>query len=166
MPNLRTLLLSYDGPTPHMDVSPDLFEQSTLALTHLSLTYLPLFLSLRGLTTLTTLTITNLRLDLHIDALLDFLEVNPALERASLSVRLARRAHWRSRRQVGIVNSLQSLLILFANAADTKAFISRIPLQRGACLEICFFGEGAKLSEALSGISLTHLSNLQSPTFM
>ena len=166
MPNLRTLLLSSDPPSPRAHVSADPFEQLTLALAHLSLESVTLFPSLRRLTTLKNLSIANLQLDLHIDALLDFLEANPVLERASLTVRLTQRAHWDSRRQFGIVNRLKILSIWSDDAAHTNAFISRIPLQRGARLEIYFYGGRAKLGGALSGISLTHLSNLQSPTFM
>ena len=166
MPNLRSLSLFTDGArVRHLeDVSADPLGQPSLTLTHLSLTSIPLYPSFRRLTTLTNLSISNHRFYLHIDALLDFLEANRALERASLDVALS--AFRDSRRQVGIVNSLQSLSIRYTNAAEINAFVSRIPLQKGAHLEINIGGQNAGVSEVMSGISVIHLSNLQSPTSM
>ena len=49
-----------------------------------------------------------------------------------------------------------------------RILISSIPFRRGACLGITYRDDdtGLGLNEILSGISLTHLSNLLSPTFM
>ena len=166
MPNLRKLVLSSDFVRTRQDVSTDPFGTSPLALTHLSLTYLPLYPSLRRLTTLTSLSLRNHRFDLHIDTLLGFLEANRALEHARLDVQLTRPAFRDPRREVGIVNKLQSLSICSTDAAESNALITRIPLQKGARLEINPRDQNAGLSEVLSGISVTHLSNLQSPTSM
>jgi len=61
-------------------------------------------------------------------------------------------------------NQLQSLHIHCFKVMDAQALISNIPLRAGENLEIRSRCEG--LSEILSGISTTHLSNLLSPTFM
>ena len=166
MPNLRKLVLSSNFVRTCQDVSTDPFGTSPLALTHLSLSSLPLYPSLRRLTTLTNLSLRNHRFDLHIDTLLGFLEANRALEHASLDVQLTRPAFWDPRDEVGIGNKLQSLSICSTDAAESNALISRIPLQKGARLEINPRDQNAGLIEVLSGISLTHLSNLQSPTSM
>ena len=100
------------------------------------------------------------------DVLLDFLEANRALEHATVDVQFGRAAFQDSRRQVGIANHLQSLSIFFNDIAGNNAFISRIPLQKGARLKIRLRDRNAGLSEVLSGIPVTHLSNLQPPTSM
>ena len=167
MHNLRSLSLSAGRVvTADQQVSADPFGQSPLALTHLSLVFLPLYPSLRRLTSLTNLSLRNYQFDLHIDTLLDFLEANRALEHATLNVWLKRPTLQVSRRQVGIVNRLRSLSICSCNASENNAFISRIPLRKGARLEITLHNRNAGLSEVLSGISVSHLSNLQSPTSM
>ena len=166
MPKLRTLSLSPDVARDDQDMSVDPFGQSPLALTCLSLTSLPLYPSLRRLTTLTTLTLRNHQFDLHLDILLNFLEANHMLEHASLDFRLTRPIFRYSRRRVGIVNRLQSLSICSINATENNALISKIPLQKGAHLEINHHHHITGLSDVLSGISVTHLSNLQSPTSM
>ena len=162
MPNLRSLSISSDLDTARQDVSTDPFGQLTLALTHLSLAYLPLYPSLRHLTTLTNLSLRAHRFDLHIDTLLDFLEANRVLENATLGVQPG--AFRDSRRQVGIVNRLQSLSIHSTDAAWINAQISKIPLQKGARLEIYLRSKTEGLSDVLSGISVTHFSNQRLPT--
>ena len=162
IPNLRTLSLSSDHDIARQDVLADPFGQSTLALRVLSLASLPLFPSLQRLTTLTNLTLHCRGLDLPIDTLLDFLEANRALENVTLDLTLS--TFQNSRRRVGAVNHLQSLSTCSSDAAEINAFISRIPLQRGARLEIDLGGQNAGLSEVMSGIPVTHFLNLQSPT--
>ena len=165
MPNLRSLSLS--GPSYGLeDMSADPLGQSPIALTHLLLMYLPLYPSFRRLTTLTNLTLFTDRLGLHIDTLLDLLEANRALEHATFDVQFEQPAFRDSRRQVGIANHLRSLSMHFNHIAGYNAFISRVPLQKGAHLKINLRGQNAGLGEVLSGIPVTHLSNLQSPTSM
>ena len=168
MPNLRSLSLGpplvYEG--IDQDASADPFGQYPIALTHLSLVFLPLYPFLRRLTTLINLTLRNYRFDLHIDTFLDFLEANRALEHATLDVRFTRPAFRDSQRRVGIVNHLQSLSMRSTVAAEINAFISGIPLRKGARLEIDLRGRNTGLGRVLSGISITHLSNMQSPTTM
>ena len=169
MPNLRKLsLLRSDAARADQleDASADPIGEVTLALTRLSLRSIPLYPSLLRLTTLTNLTISNHRFELHIDALLDFFEANQALEHATLEVQFTQPAFRDSRRQVGIVNRLQTLSMHSTDAAENNAFISRIPLQKGARLEIYLWDRNAGLSEVLSGIPVTHFSNLQLPTSM
>ena len=168
MPNLRILSLSINPLVDRLeDVSADgPLRGPTPPLTHLSLSYVPLYPSLQHLTSLTNLTFCHHEFDLHIDTFLDFLEANRALEYADLGPVFTRPALWDSRRQVGIVNRLQSLTIFSANAAENNALISRIPLQKGARLKIILYDMLAGLSEVLSGISVTHFSNLQLPTSM
>ena len=164
MPNLRTLSFTPDVARIDQDVSTDPFGQSPLALTHLSLISLPLYPSLRRLTTLTNLTLRNHRFDLHIDTLLDFLEANRSLEHATLDVWLTRPAFRNSRRQVGVVNNLQILSICSTRATENNALISKIPLKKGARLEVDLCDQNSGLSDVLSNVSVTHLSNLQAPT--
>ena len=166
MPNLRSLSFSSDLVRAHQDVSTDPFGQLPFALTHLSLTSIPLYPSFRRLTTLTNLSIHNHHFDLHLDTLLDFLEANRALQHVNLNLQLAQPAFQNARRRVGIMNNLQGLSICSTSAAEINAFISRIPLQKGARLEIMFHDWSAGLIEVLSDISVTHFSNLQSPTSM
>ena len=144
----------------------DPFGQSHLALTHLSLVFLPLCPFLRRLTTLINLTLHNYRFDLHIDTFLDFLEANLALEHATLDVRFTRPAFRDSLRQVGIVNRLRSLSIRSTAASEINAFMSGIPLRKGTHLKIDLRGRNTGLGRVLSGVPVAHLSNLQSPTSM
>ena len=164
MPDLQSLLLFAGGVLTEHEMSIDPFAQSPIALTRLSLINLPFYPSLQRLTTLTSLSLITNRFDIQMDALLDFLEANGALEHAKLSVLLTRPALRDSRRRVGIVNRLRSLSISSFHAAWINALISRIPLQKGARLKIELYGQNAGLTEVLSGISATHLSSLQLPT--
>ena len=168
MPNLRSLVLACNPELPdRLEVaSADPLGQPISPLTHLSLWFIPLYPSLRRLTTLTNLSIHNHPFDLHLDTILDFLEANRALQHVNLNLQLAQPAFQNARRRVGIMNNLQDLSICSTSAVEINAFISRIPLQKGASLEITLFGRSAGLTEVLFGISATHLSSLQSPTSM
>ncbi|KAF9649588.1 hypothetical protein BDM02DRAFT_3186215 [Thelephora ganbajun] len=163
MPNLRSLSLSgladWDG-----SINP--FGPFTPTLTHLSLIRIPLHSSFMDLRTLTDLTLRNNAFNLHCDTLLDFLEENCSLKRATLEIRFTHPSFRISRRQLAIENRLQSLSICSINAMDNKALISRIALQRGAHLEITLYARNTESDDVLSIISTTHLSNLKSPTFM
>jgi hypothetical protein len=57
------------------------------------------------------------------------------------------------------------LLITAYNVADVRPLISNIALRKGATLALKFFGEEG-LTHIFSGGSMTHFSNLSSPTFM
>jgi len=52
------------------------------------------------------------------------------------------------------------------DAAETRALIPNIALQRGAHLEMAYCGRHTGLNDILTGISTTHLSNLPSPAFI
>ena len=164
MPSLRSLKLSpIDG--ENWDRSIDPFKSPIPALEHLVLEDIPLYPSLLRLATLTELTITHeiVQPDFYLDTLLDFLEGNPALERATLGIPLTDPPLPSLRRQTTIRNQLRYLLIS-ANKLDAQALISSIPLQRGADLGIYLEDEGA-LNDFLPDISTAHLSNPSSPTF-
>jgi len=163
MPNLRSFSFS-PGLLHAATVDP--FGESTPALTHLSLAYVPLYPSLQCLRTLTDLTLRNHRFDLHLDSFMDFLEANSALERATLDVWFAPASLQRLRDRDATANCLQFLSISSAGAVGGSALISRIALQRGATLEVTLCGGGAGLSEVLPIVSAAHHQNIQSVTFM
>ena len=165
MPNLRSLTLS--GPwNAGWDWSIDPFGPSTPPLTHLSLSDIPLYPSFLHLRTLTDLTLRSCWFYLHLDTLLDFLEGNCSLERATIGVTFAHPSLRSSRRRVVTGNRLRCLSICSYDAMDNKALVSSIPLQRDADLEITLCYESTGLNDVLSLISTTHLSNLRSPNFM
>jgi len=163
MPNLRSLSLS-----KHINwrQSGDPFGQLTPGLTRLSLVGFPLYPSFLALRNLRVLMLRNYHLDLHCDTLLGFLEENPSLESATLEIQFSHNSFRISQRQVVITNRLRNLSIGSANVEDNQTLISRIALQRGAHLEITHRGRNVELGDALSAISMNHLSNLQSPTSM
>ena len=167
-PNLRSLSLSEMGITK-WDRSIDPFESLTHTLRHLSLIGVPLYPSFLDLRTLTEFTIYDSRCNLHLDAFLDFLEGNRSLTRADIRIRFIEPSLHSSRRQAAIRNQLHCLRIACFDVLDGKALISKIALTKGAVLEVDLrrgFGIVMGVNDLLSGISTTHLSNLQSPTFM
>ena len=163
MPNLRSFSFS---PGLLHSATVDPFGETTPALTHLSLAYVPLYPSLQRIRTLTDLTLRNHRFDLHLDTFMDFLEGNRALERATLDVWFAPASLQRLRDRGAIVNRLQFLSISSAGAVGGSALISRIALQRGATLEFTLCGGGARLSDVIPIISTIHSQNLESIGFM
>lgn len=163
MPNLRSFSFS-PGLLHAATVDP--FGESTPALTHLSLAYVPLYPSLQRLRTLTDLTLRNHRFDLHLDTFMDFLEGNRGLERAILDVWFAPASLQRLRGRAGTTNRLKILSISSAGAVGGSALISRIAIQKGATLEVMLCDGGAKLSDVLPIVSATHHQNIQSVTFM
>lgn len=161
MPRLRSLTLSGDANSvdPFGSFAPDL--------TYLSLTTIPLYPSFRRLRTLTVLTLRNHRFDLHITALLDFLEENRSLERVTLEIDFT---HVLLRafplRRVVIIERLRYLSIRCNDAMDSRALISNIALPRGAYLEIACCDPDTGLNNVLIGIPAVHLPNLLSSTYM
>ena len=160
MPNLRSLSLS------GQDQSITLFPPLNLPLAQLSLMNFPLYPTCMSLSTLTDLTFHHLQFNLQLDTLLDFLEKNPLLERASLYIRFTDPSLRGSRRQAAIENRLQNLSICSTDVLDNNALISNIALQTGAHLEISLYDQNARFNNVLSVIYAARLSNLQSPTFM
>jgi hypothetical protein len=164
MPNLRSLTLALNN-VEGWDLSIDPFESLTHTLTHLSLINIPLHSSFLRLRTLTELTLTNSRFNLHLDTLLNFLEENHSLESVDLRVKFTEPSLLSSQRPAMMGNQLRYLSIRCRNAMDAQAIISNVPLRSGAHLEI-YSNCDAGLNDILSGISTTHLSNLSSPTSM
>ena len=162
-PNLRSLSLA--GKVCEWEWTIDPFGPLT-ALTHLSLTFVPLYPSFLHLRTLTDLTLDYTRFKLHLDTLLDFLEENRSLERATLDMMFPEPSFRNSRRQVPIRNRLQSLTIISPYSTDANVLASNIALQKGAHLEFSLYNLNAGLDDVLPIISMAHLSNLWSPTLM
>lgn len=167
-PNLRSLTLLCAYSNTKWDQSVDPFKSLAPTLKCLSLSNIPLYPSLRNLRSLTDLTLCYHWFDLHVDTLLDFLEHNRSLESANLDIRFSGPSLRKSRRRTAIENHLQHLSISCWDAATARTVASSIPLQRGAHLEITFRHEdvGPALNDILSGLSVSHLSNPPSPTFM
>ena len=166
-PNLRMLeLISSNG----LDASIDPFGSFPNALRSLSLIDIPLYPSFLKLRTLTKLYLEYSQMDCPaLDTLLGFLEENHSLESVDLTIRTDQEFSARiSHRQAVITNRLQHLSIASRDAMVARTLISSTPLRRGAHLEITFpcRGAGLGLNDILSNISMTHLSNLPSPTFM
>lgn len=163
MPSLRSLELSlvFDE---HWDRSVDIFESFTPPLTRLSLGNIPLYPSTLSLTTLTEVTIFDPRFNLHLDALLDFLEGNRSLESATLEIDFLEPSLLTSRRRIPMKNQLRRLWIESWDADDVQALISNIPIGRGSHLHVRLNGN-ARLSDIVPYIPRAYLLNLQSPTF-
>lgn len=165
MPNLRSLSLLSGHLNWNRSTDPfGPLKWLAPALTHLSLTRVPLCPSFLRLRSLADLTLHNYQLDLHLDTLLDFLEEKTSLERVTLRIAFNQPSFRVSRRRVAIRNRLLSLSIRSIDAMDSEALISNIALQRGALLELTLYDRNAGSNAVLSVISMTHLSNLESPT--
>ena len=164
MPNLRSLSLSGCADRGR---SVDPSGLLTTTLTHLSLTNTALYPEFLRLRALTGLTLRNRRLDLHRNTLLEFLEENRSLERATLDIKFTHlhlRASWA--RPVTIVNRLRYLSMRCSNAVDSKALLSGMALRKGAHLEISCHDQDGGLNDVLPGVPVVRFSNLMSPTFM
>ena len=161
-PNLRSLTIIRDTFHRGLDWSMDLSGPSIPPLTHLSLMYIQLYPAFLHLRTLTDLTLGNFQLNTHLDTLLDFLEENRSLERATLHIEFRESILRSSRRRVAIRNRLRSLSIR-SLAKDAEALISKIALQSGAHLEIIQYGFADLLH---SVVRMPHLWNLESPTLI
>jgi hypothetical protein len=168
MPNLQSLALSKSGGAGWVP-SIDPFESFLPTLRYLELLDISLYPSLLELRTLTELELRDRQFNLRLDILLDFLEENRSLERVVLHLMFDEPSLRSSRRRVAIGNRLRYLEIVCFNAMDGQALISSIALSKGAKLDFsCLpvFNISPTVDDVLSGISTTHLSNLQSPTFM
>jgi len=165
-PNLRSLTLLCTYTSPKWDRMVDPFESFAHTLEYLSLFNVPLYPSLLNLRTLTDLTLRNHWFDLHLDALLTFLEQNRSLERATLDIRFTEASLRVSRRRTTIRSRLRHLSISCNNAMNAQALISNIALRRGSHLEISSLDQNTGLNDVLSEIPTTHFSNLPSPAFL
>ena len=168
VPNLQSLSLTTYSRSDWA-LLPDPFESFPPTLKHLTLTSIPLYPSLLELRGLTELNIDDSRCYLSLDTLLDFLEGNRSLTRATLRVQFAEPPLRTSQRWTPIKTQLQYLEITCYDAMDGQALVSGIALPKGAELELrCEHSSNVRVrvNDVLSGISTTHLSNLLSPTFM
>ena len=163
MPNLRSLRLGGSGQDDWAQAI-DPFDFSAHTLGELSLYNIPLYPSFLSLRSLTKLNLVNFHFNLHLDTLLDFLEENHSLESVKLEIWFAEPSLHHSRRQDPIGNRLKRLSISSWGEMAVRALLSAIALRRGAALEVRCGGPG--LVGILSGVSVTHLRNLSSPTFM
>ena len=165
-PNLRSLSLNGGIGSCIFGRPKDPCGQLTPSLTHLDLSNTPFYPSFLRLRTLTSLRIHRPPFGLHLDPLLDFLEENRALEYAVLNIRFDASSLQNTRYRDLIENRLRRLSITSDNAVDIDGLLSKIAVQEGAHLEVCLYARDAGLEPICSLVSLGHLSNLRSPTFM
>jgi len=165
-PKLRSLTLRTAHTRAERNQSIAAFESLPSTLRHLSLNHFRLYPSFLHLRSLTELDLSNFRLNLPLDTLLNFLKENRSLEIATLSIGFLEPSLRSSRLATAIESRLRHLSIRCDDAMDGKALVSGIALQRGARLEIDHRSSNATLSGILSGVPATNLSNLSSPTFM
>ena len=163
MPSLRSLTLEW---MDNWDGSIDPFESFPHTLKYLLLGSIPLYPSLRKLRSLTELFLYDRRFNVQLDILLDFLEENHSLTRATIGIKFMGPSLRISQRQAAIKNRLRYLRIVCYSRMDGQALISNITLSKGAALELSCWAKDVTANDVLSGISTTHLSNLLSPTFM
>ena len=103
----------------------------------LTLTDVPLYKSLRGITTLTDFTLTNEEFTQSLDTILDFLEGNASLKRVGLSIGFSRPLLRSSRRKCRVrLEQLNSLSVCGSANYDAEALVSFISLPKDANLEI------------------------------
>lgn len=158
MPNLQSLTLSgceRDADWYNHTIDPLDFSTHTM-LRKLSCYDLPLFPSILGLSTLTELNLRDLRIRLHVDTILEFLENNRSLERANLAVDFEEDSLCRSRRQTPVKTCLQHLFIWCDREKNVEPLISNIRFGKGGTLELVDYGDGG-LSRILSIVSTMHL---------
>jgi hypothetical protein len=165
-PNLRALTLHCAYTSARWDPTIDPFGSLARTLKRLSLLNVPLYPSILNLRNLTDLNLRFHSFDIHVDTLLTFLEHNRSLERATLDVRFTGPTLRVSRRGAPIKTRLRHLSILCNNPMNAQALVSSIALGRGAHLEILSLDQNTGLNDVLSDISIAHLSNLPSPTFL
>ena len=158
MPNLQSLTLSgceRDADQYNHAIDPLDLSTHTM-LRKLSCYDLPLFPSILGLSALTELNFRDLRIRLHVDTILEFLESNRSLERANFAVNFEEDSLCRSRRQTPVKTRLQHLFIWCNQERNVKPLISNIRLRKGGTLELMDYGD-VGLSRILSTVSTTHL---------
>jgi hypothetical protein len=164
MPNLRSLTLDEGGAEYIGSESPiDPFESLDPALKHLKLVGGRLYPSLRRLSALTELSLSYLLL--RLDTILDVLEHNPSLKKATLNVTISERPSHSPRHRAAVVDQLQHLSITCHTAEEGNALLSNIPLRRGAHLEI-ITNTTVDLKDILFGIPTAQFPNLSSPISM
>jgi len=163
MPSLRSLTLEAGSWSQHID---PLDFSAAHALKELSLHSIPLYPSILNLRTLTKFSLVDYYFNLHLDILLGFLEQNHSLQSATLCIGFMQPPLRRSQRQTPIENRLLHLSISCDETADGRALISNIALRSGAALKINYRHPEVTLTAMLSGVSMAHLRNLSSPTFM
>ena len=165
MLNLQSLGLSCIQDTnPSRAIDPFDFSTHT-TLRELSLYNVPLYPSILGFRTLTEFDPWNLRINLHVDTILTFLETNQSLERANFDINFEEDSLRRSRRQTPVKCSFRHLMIWCDYEGNVKPLISNMVFQEGATLEIVDYGNGG-LTRILSGFSTTRLPGLSSPISM
>ena len=171
-PNLRSLELTRvdsiirSGPPIDRSIDPfGLFPNTLRSLTLYDIHICPSFLKLR--------TLTDLSLRYHmvkppLDTLLDVLEENCSLESVDLIIDSEKYPTKISQRRTVVLNQLRHLSITCRDTRIGRTLISSIPLRRGVHLEITLHSNdaGLGLNSILTDISMTHLSNLTSSTFM
>ena len=167
-PNLRSLELIQTDDEPRWDPSVDPFVPFPQTMRSLKLCDIPLYPSFFELRTLTKLTLQYYLIRTPLDTILDFLEENHALESVDLVINVGESPIHIPQRRPAAKNQLSHLSIMCWNAVVARTLISGIPLRRGAHLGLTLSVEDVEfgLSDVLSGLSITHLSNLPSPTFM
>ena len=135
---------------------------------YLSLYDIPLYPSLLGLGTLTALILHYYEVCPPLDAFLDLLGGNRSLEHVDLAIEFDEFPAPTSQHRDVIMSRLKYLSITSWDVFVARTMISSIPLPRGVHLEITFrnVDDGLGLNDILTGISVTHLSNLSSPTHM
>ena len=163
-PNLQSLALHMIG-NDVVDRFADPLESLTPTLRSLSLTDVHLYPSFLRLRALTELTLSHNRLDLRLDALLDFLEGNDSLKSVTLAIRFTESSLLSPQRGAATMNQLQHLSIYAPGPVAGKALISNIALRRGAHMKFfSYTHEGS--NDISSGIHNAQLSNLMSLVFM
>ena len=165
IPNLQSLTLAKSRRADWAQVI-DPFDFSAHTLRDLSLHNIPLYHSFLSLRSLSKLRLVDYHFNLHLDTLLNFLEENHSLESVDLMIGFVEPPLRRSQRRNPIGNRLQHLSISCNNTMDGRALISSITLRRGGALEVYCDSGDLGLTDILSGVSLSHLPNLSSPTFM
>ena len=167
-PNLRSLELSIDGSVPGWEPSIDPFASFPDTLRSLELIDAPLYPSFLKLRTLTELSLHFYVIHSSMSTLLDLLEENRSLESVEINISIDEFPAHVSQPRVVTLNQLQRLMIACRDPMIARTMIASIPLRRGVHLGLELREEDSNftLNSILSGISMSHLSNLSSPTFM
>ena len=164
MPNLRWLSLIGQPEGGNWSIDP--FGPLSPALAGLDLTFIPLYPSFLQLRALTFLSVFHSQFNLHLDTLLDFLEQNHSLKRATLVIKFTDPSLRSSRRQVTIRNSFKNLTIGSPDVMDANALMSSVAPQRVLHLEIYLTNQNPRSDDVASLISTAHASNPDPPTNM
>ena len=168
MPNLRSLTFDGSGDSHFRKDRTDPFKSSIPTLTYLKLVNIPIypsFLRLRGLTELVLHH--SCQFSLRLDTLLGLLEENRSLKSVHLGISLTGVSSFDPPRRAAIVNQLQHLSITHKYTDHSRALLHKIPLQRGAHLEIVInTNDWNESKEVLLGIPVAQFPILLSPISM